>query len=90
MSKISQEQVDTINLKASDILKDLLRRIAESEDQDSETLQLVAEAYGALVALSILGYNVVDIAKDAASGAARLADYLEREQDDTTTSDSTD
>lgn len=86
MSKITQEQVDEINRRSADILKDLLRRIEESEDQDSETLQLVAEAYGALVALSILGYNVEDIAKDAASGAARLADYLEREQDGTTTS----
>lgn len=87
MNKITQEQVDAINSQSGKILKDILRRIDESEDQEAETIEILGEAYGALVALSILGYNVVDIAKDAASGAARLADYLEREQDDTPTSD---
>ena len=87
MTEISQEQTDTINLRAGEILKDILRRIDDSEDQDSEVLEIISETYGGMVALSLLGYKVENMASDAQSGAARLADYLEEVEDDTPASD---
>lgn len=88
MTEITQEQIDTINLRAAGILEELLKRIAESEDQTSETLEIISETYGGMIVLTLLGFNVMEIASDADAGALRLVDLLAEEVgDDATTSD---
>lgn len=83
MSNITQEQVDEINRRSAGTLITLLTRIDESENRDSEMLQLVSETYGAMVALSTLGYKVIDIAKDAELAAVRLEKIVGEVADDT-------
>ena len=74
-----QDRIASINLKASDHIRNWLIQYETGEMREDDLLAVV---YAAMVTASALGYDVAGLVEETTAAAQRLLDMLDIDEDE--------
>ena len=78
---MDEEQTKTVNVVALKVFQGFLEEYNDPPFTIEEEVHLVGHTYGHMLVLSLLGYDIAKVGKEAADGVAKLKEMISVEDE---------